>query len=122
MEARRIEENLSKAGNWKFRRKQRLDPSQSEFQSLHAWLEFMHSDEGARNAGGGITRYAGIELIDSLDLVNEVIEMARIFRPLMESIVPGAREPADLLNHLIAMPRAPPPSVRLGPPIRLVYC
>lgn len=89
-EAQDLAAQLSKSGNWHFRRKQRLDPKQSEFQSLDDWLSFMRSDEGVRNAGGGITRYLLADEIDAIDLVEEVHQMARIFRPLMEHIVADA--------------------------------
>ena len=89
-EAKDLAAQLSKSGNWHFRRKQRLDPNQSEFQSLDDWLSFVRSDEGVRNAGGGITRYALADEIDEIDLVEEVRQMARIFRPLMERVVADA--------------------------------
>ena len=51
-EAEALAAQLAKEGNWHFRQKQRLDPNQSEFPSLDAWLTFVRSDEGVRNAGG----------------------------------------------------------------------
>ena len=43
-----------------------------------------------RNAGGGITRYALAEEIDEIDFAEEVREMARLFRPLMERVIADA--------------------------------
>ena len=81
---------MLKSGNWHYRRKQRFEPNQSEYQSLDDWLSFVRSDEGVRNAGGGITRYAVVDAVEKVDLVEEVREMAELFRPLMEHIVTDA--------------------------------
>jgi MrcB-like, N-terminal domain/Magnesium chelatase, subunit ChlI len=89
-EAESLAEQLAKSGNWKFRRKQRLEPNQSEFESLEEWLAFLRSDEGARNAGGGIARYAVGPEIDEIDFPEAVREMAELFRPLMERVVADA--------------------------------
>jgi hypothetical protein len=105
-EAKTLVAQLS--GIWHFRRKQRLDPNGSEFQSLDDWLSFMRSDEGVRNAGGGITRYALADEIDKIDVVEEVRQIARIFRPLMERVVadaPPTTAPRDQAqNTLIVSP------------------
>ena len=79
LEAERLAAQLSKPGKWHFRRKQRLDPNQSEFRSLADWLSFLRSDEGVRNAGGSISSYALLEEIDGVDLMEEVREMAEFF-------------------------------------------
>jgi hypothetical protein len=89
-EANNLADQLSKSGNWCFRRKQRLDPKQSEFSSLDEWLAFVRSDAGVRNAGGGITRYVLADEVGKIDLSEAVRQMARIFRPLMERIVSDA--------------------------------
>ena len=89
-EAKDLDIKLSQAGDWYFRRKQRLDPKQSEFGSLDEWLSFVRSDDGVQNAGGGITRYALADEVDEVDLTEEVSQIARIFRPLMEHIVADA--------------------------------
>ena len=86
-DARELADQLAKSGRWHFRRKQRLDPNQSEYQSLKDWLTFVRSEDGIQNAGGGITRYVSAEQINEIDLVDEVRQMTRIFRPLMERIV-----------------------------------
>jgi MrcB-like, N-terminal domain len=89
-EATDLAAQLLKSGNWHYRRKQRLEPNQSEYQSLDDWLSFVRSDEGVRNAGGGITRYAAGYAVDKVDLVEEVRQIAELFRPLMEHIVANA--------------------------------
>jgi hypothetical protein len=89
-EARNLATQLARSGNWQFRRKQRLEPNQSEFASLEEWLAFLRSDEGARNAGGAITRYAVGPDIDETDLPAAVREMAQLFRPLIERVIADA--------------------------------
>jgi hypothetical protein len=108
-EAKDLADQLSISGAWHFRRKQRLDPAQSEFHSLDAWLSFVRSDAGVRNAGGGITRYVLTGEIDKVDLVEEVRQMAQIFRPLMERIV------ADAPTTTAPQPPAPPSPTTPGP-------
>ena len=92
-EAQSLAAQLAKSGNWQFRRKQRLQPNQSEFATLDQWLAFLHSDEGAQNAGGGINRYAVGPEIDEIDFPAAVREMAQLFRPLMESVIADAPPP-----------------------------
>jgi hypothetical protein len=99
-EGKVLADQLTTSGNWHYRRKQRLDPNLSEFRSLGDWLAFVRSDEGVRNAGGGITRYALPDEVDRVDLVEEVRQMARLFRPLMERVVAGA-PPTSALPHAI---------------------
>lgn len=81
---------LSVGRTWHFRRKQRLGPNQSEYRSLDDWLSFVRSDEGIRNAGGAITRYALPGQIDGTDLVDEVRETVHLFRALMERLIADA--------------------------------
>lgn len=75
---------------WTYRKKERLDPGQTDFPSLDAWLAFMHSEAGHREAGGNISRYVVGKEIDQIDLAAELIEMTDMFRPLMETIRPSA--------------------------------
>ncbi|GAB7553341.1 hypothetical protein NRB_28470 [Novosphingobium sp. 11B] len=75
--------------DWKFRRKERLDPNHSEFPSLAAWLAFMHSEKGKREAGGNISRYVVGGDIDTIALETELLNMVDVFRPLMERMRPG---------------------------------
>jgi hypothetical protein len=108
-EAQNLAAQLAKSGNWQFRRKQRLEPNQSDFASLEQWLAFLHSDDGARNAGGGIARYAIGPEIDEIDFSAAVREIAQLFRPLMESVIadaPPTAEGGDQIPH-------PAPGARL---------
>ena len=93
---------LLNSGNWHYRKKQRLDPNQSEYHNLDEWLSFVRSDEGVRNAGGGITRYVVGDAVDKVDLVEEVRQMAELFRPLMEHIV--AHAPPTTAPKISAQP------------------
>jgi 5-methylcytosine-specific restriction enzyme MrcB-like protein len=113
LEAKDLASQLSISGGWHFRRKQRLDAGQSEFQSLDDWLSFVRSDEGVRNAGGGITRYALAHKIDEIDFAKEVREMARLFRPLMEHIVADAPPAAAPRAPIETPPLSPSPNVIL---------
>jgi hypothetical protein len=111
-EAENLAAQLSRSGKWHFRRKQRLDPNQSEFRSLADWLSFLRSDEGVRNAGGGISRYALDEEIDAIDFVEEVQEMARLFRPIMERVIADA-PPTTATHH------ESPTTIAASPPPKL---
>ncbi|MBN9537334.1 MAG: DUF3578 domain-containing protein [Alphaproteobacteria bacterium] len=83
-DARQLKSQLEQSGNWHFRRKQRLAPNQSDFASLDDWLSFEKSEQGAANAGGGITRYVAIEDIDGTDFEQLVRQLTQIFRSLMK--------------------------------------
>ena len=110
-----LDAQLSKAGEWYFRRKQRLDPKQSEFNSLDEWLYFMRSDAGAQNAGGGITRYALGDEIDEIDLMEEVRKIVRMFRPLMDHIVADAPPTTALRPSPKILPSTPALGAALPP-------
>jgi hypothetical protein len=112
-EAEHLTAQLSKSGDWYFRRKQRLDPKQSEFQSLNDWLSYMRSDEGTHNAGGGITRYALVDEIDATNLVEEVREITQVFRSLMETIVADAPPTVAPQPPAQTPPLAPLPNANL---------
>jgi hypothetical protein len=86
-EAEDLAAQLSKSSKWHFRRKQRLDPNLSEFKSLKEWLSYLRSEDGIRNAGGAITRYALAEEVDAINFEEEVRHMARLFRPFMERVI-----------------------------------
>lgn len=88
-EAEELGRRLSQVGPWFYRRKQRLEPAQTEFPSLNAWLEFVRSEKGQRHAGGGITRYVLSSDLDGIDLEELVRVTTQAFRPLMDSIVPA---------------------------------
>jgi hypothetical protein len=105
-EANDLADRLSQSGNWQYRRKQRLEPNQSEYRSLDDWLSFVRSDEGVLNAGGGITRYAVGDAVDKIDLVEEVRRITELFRPLMEHIVADA---PPTTAHKVFTPPTPIP-------------
>lgn len=92
--AARLEKVLSIDAGWSFRRKGRLDPGQTDFPDLNAWLAFMHSETGKREAGGTICRYVVGPEIDGVDLQAELLESVEIFRPLMERMRPDLQPDA----------------------------
>jgi hypothetical protein len=115
-EAQELEAQLAKTGKWHFRRKERLEPNRSDFPSLNDWLAFLRSDEGARNAGGAITRYASVDESDQIDFVEEVRQTARLFHSLMERMVADA--PPATAKGPVEPPPATPPNANL-PPFRV---
>jgi MrcB-like, N-terminal domain len=103
-EAKKLAVQLAEAGDWYFRRKQRLEPKQSERPSLDDWLSYERSEDGVRNAGGGITRYALPQDVSKINFSDEVRQSARLFKPLMEKIVANAppataSDDVDLSRH-----------------------
>ena len=116
-EAQELESQLAKAGKWYFRRKARLESSQSEYRSLRDWLAFLRSDEGARNAGGEIARYASVDEIDQVNFAEEVRQTARLFRPLMDRVVADA--PPATAKPPVEPPPVSPPSAT-SPSFRVV--
>jgi hypothetical protein len=103
-EAKKLAVQLAETGDWYFRRKQRLDPKQSERPSLDDWLSYERSDEGVQNAGGGITRYALPEEVSKINFSDEIRQIALLFKPLMEKIVANAppataADDLDLSSH-----------------------
>jgi MoxR-like ATPase len=92
----RLDKALSVGAGWSFRRKGRLDPGQTDFPDLKAWLAFMHSETGKREAGGTICRYVVGPEIDAVDLQAELLEAVEIFRPLMEGMRPDRQLDAPI--------------------------
>jgi MoxR-like ATPase len=86
-EAIELEERLSSTGRWHYRRKQRLDPNQSEYRSLNDWLTFVRSEPGIESAGGGITRYLLPDELGRFSLAQEVTETVEVFGSLIQSVV-----------------------------------
>jgi hypothetical protein len=86
LEAAGFSEKLTNSGSWHFRRQTRLSPNQDDFDRLQKWLTFQHSPQGIAEAGGSISRYVLESEVDTRDLEAEVVEMAELFRPWMESI------------------------------------
>ncbi len=72
---------------WCYQRKQRLEPDQTNFASLDAWLEYLRSPAGLAAAGGSISKFVPAKRLDDVNLDEVVREMASVFRPLMQSIV-----------------------------------
>jgi hypothetical protein len=103
-EAAELSQKLEASGGWKFRRKARLDAGGTDFASLDDWLQFMHSPQGKREAGGGIYRYVNLNEIDGADLPNDLSEAARIFKPLMEKIRPGEQANLSEVDQLDELP------------------
>ena len=93
-EAVALEETLIKSGGWHYRRQTRLVPNQDDFGDLEKWLRFQQSPQGIAEAGGSISRYVLESEVDDRDLGAELIEMADIFRPLMEEIRADGSAPA----------------------------
>ena len=83
-EAADLQNALEASGKWYFRRKHRLPPRQSEFPTLSGWLEFLQSPDGKKDAAGSISRYRLASEVDSVDLGEELGEMARLFDPLID--------------------------------------
>ncbi|MDG1418669.1 MAG: DUF3578 domain-containing protein [Maricaulis sp.] len=79
-----LTDQLTETGSWCFRRKQRLTPGDTDFSDLSEWLDFLHSEKGARQAGGSISRYIRADELDGRDLVAELVEMAALFKPLID--------------------------------------
>ncbi|GAB5504017.1 MrcB family domain-containing protein [Pyruvatibacter sp.] len=88
--AYRLSSLLDKSGSWHYCTRTRQYPNQDNFASLQLWLAFLRSETGKSEAGGAISRYLDEYTIETLDLRSEVTEMARIFRPLMETTRAGA--------------------------------
>jgi hypothetical protein len=116
-EAKELEVQLAKTGKWHFRQKSRLEPNRSDFPSLNDWLSFVRSDEGARNAGGTIARYASVDEIDQVDFIEEVRQTAQLFRPLMDRVVADA--PPETAKRPVELPLVTTPNANL-PPFRVL--
>ena len=82
--AKRLSDDIERSGEWKFLRKQRLTPGQTDFSSLSDWLDFLQSERGSQNAGGSISRFVVAEDLEKHDLAAELLEMARLFKPLID--------------------------------------
>ena len=103
-QAVQLERNLG--GRWNYRRKSRLEPDRREFADLSSWLRYIKSPAGAREGGGGITRWITGDMLDVADLAEEARKMARVFEPLMASIrarvgvsQPNKAGPAEVIGR-----------------------
>ncbi|MCK0122553.1 AAA family ATPase [Loktanella sp. F6476L] len=101
-EAHGIQGNLESDGAWFYRRKHRLPPKQQEFSDLNAWLEYLQSDDGKRNAAGCISGYLLADDVDGTDLAAEISKMARLFQPLMDRDWHSTSQTTGLLDLPIA--------------------
>ena len=85
--ARSLEAHLwTEEDGWTYRRKARLQPNETDFASLSAWLTHMRGTSHFRSAGGNISRYLLGEEIDRTDLPGEMRQMAILFKPLMVEV------------------------------------
>lgn len=75
---------LGSSGPWYFRHKHRLVPNQPDFASLDAWLSFLKSTEGKKNAAGTISRYILPAEVDAASLETMVDEAASLFDGLLD--------------------------------------
>jgi hypothetical protein len=66
---------------WCYQRKQRLEPDQTNFPSLDAWLEYLRSPAGVSAAGGSVSKFVPAKQLDNVKLDDVVREMAGVFRP-----------------------------------------
>lgn len=82
-EANELADNIARSGGWRFRKKHRLAPNGSDFDTLHDWLAYLHSPAGKAVAAGTISRYLRPDEVDHVDLEKELITAARLFAPLM---------------------------------------
>ena len=83
-EATALANQLEQTGGWYFRSKTRLYPPHNDYPSLDAWLSFLRSPEGGREAGGSISRYlTDDQLQEGPDLADLMEQMAEVFEGTM---------------------------------------
>jgi 5-methylcytosine-specific restriction protein B len=94
-EAVALQASLASEGGWFFRRKTRLEPNISDFESLDEWLSFLKSRAGSEWAAGSISRYVLVDDLKNPDfnLRSLMQQMAAVFAPLMASATP--KPPAE---------------------------
>ncbi|MDR9812124.1 MrcB family domain-containing protein [Rhizobium hidalgonense] len=100
-EAERVAEPITYSGKWFFRRKHRLEPNRSEFDSLNDLLAFLQSPAGAANAAGGVCRYLSGDELDNVDLVAEMKQAVQLFEPLLLRDWHDENDAAPLLSQSI---------------------
>ncbi len=83
-ESAELASRLASTGPWFFRHKHRLVANQSDFPSLDAWLEYLKSKEGKKNAAGTISRYILPAEVDGASLEKNVDEAAALFEGLLD--------------------------------------
>ncbi|NTZ43611.1 DUF3578 domain-containing protein [Altererythrobacter sp. SALINAS58] len=81
-----ISNKLEASGGWHFRNQTRLDPNQDDRPDLPSWIRFLKSSEGARNAGGSISKYVLEPDLDHYDLMADAVGMAQIFGEFLDEV------------------------------------
>jgi MrcB-like, N-terminal domain len=82
--AQQLSDELARQGGWYYRKKTRLTPNESDFPSLEALLSFLKAPERKSWGAGTISRYwLPHELTSDVDLAQEFLKAANVFRPLM---------------------------------------
>ena len=97
-EAETLAREIEQGGGWKFRRKHRLTPGETDFASLNDWLAFLHSPDGMKSAAGCISRYVRADEIGAINLEEEISKMARLFSPLMSRDWSGEEDDLPLFG------------------------
>lgn len=77
-----LSRKLIAAGGWHFQKKTRSDLAES-FSSFADWLDYLHTEEGAKDAGGSISRHIPADEVSNYDLSAEVLRLTGLFGPLM---------------------------------------
>ena len=107
-EASELRQKLELGKPWYYRKKHRLDPNQSDFESLDDWLGYLRSDDGVKNAAGTISRYVLPDEVDETSLDREIYKMAYLFQPLIARAWYPELDPS---NGLVDNPDARGPEV-----------
>ena len=94
--AKKLEGDLN--GLWLFRKKTRLDPGHSDFETFDSWLRYFKTGPGKEEGGGCIARYFVGSELDGADLKGEATGMVDSFRVLMERIRPSDKAQETLVD------------------------
>ena len=88
--ANALKADLERSAGWFFRRKTRLNPFVNDYSSVDEWLSFLKTPDGARWAGGSISRYLTEDDLNDqdLDLPSLVEAAAENFLTLMATVTP----------------------------------
>ena len=85
-----LSEELARKRGWFYRRKTRLAPKENDFTNVEALLAFLKSSEGKSWGAGAISRYwLPHELVGDIDLAQQFVDAANLFRPLMVRVEAG---------------------------------
>lgn len=80
--AESLSQKLIAEGGWHYQKKTRTDPAKS-FSSLADWLNFLHTDKGAKEAGGSVSKYIPADQVGNYNLSAEVLRLTELFGSLM---------------------------------------